>query len=70
MIREGFRSIKIHGFMSFSSVTIITACLIIMGRIFLLSLNIDALIADLEQQNEVVDVEYVGKIVDDYRFFG
>ena len=54
MIREGFRSIKIHGFMSFASVTIITACLIIMGSIFLLSLNIDALIADLEQQNEVV----------------
>ena len=54
LIREGFRSIKIHGFMSFASVTIITACLIIMGSITLLSLNIDQLIADLEQQNEVV----------------
>ena len=54
LIREGFRSIKTHGFMSFASVTIITACLIIMGSISLLSLNIDALIADLEQQNEVV----------------
>ena len=54
LIREGFRSIRIHGFMSFASVTIITACLIIMGSISLLSLNIDALIADLEQQNEVV----------------
>ena len=54
LIREGFRSIRTHGFMSFASVTIITACLIIMGSISLLSLNIDALIADLEQQNEVV----------------
>ena len=54
LIREGFRSIKTHGFMSFASVTIITACLIIMGSISLLSLNIDALIKDLEQQNEVV----------------
>ena len=54
LIREGFRSIKTHSFMSFASVTIITACLIIMGSITLLSLNIDALIADLEQQNEVV----------------
>ena len=54
LIREGFRSIRTHGFMSFASVTIITACLIIMGSITLLSLNIDALIADLEQQNEVV----------------
>ena len=54
LIREGFRSTKTHGFMSFASVTIITACLIIMGSISLLSLNIDALIKDLEQQNEVV----------------
>ncbi|MCR5090337.1 MAG: permease-like cell division protein FtsX [Oscillospiraceae bacterium] len=54
LIREGFRSIKTHGFMSFASVTIIMACLIIMGSISLLSINIDALIEDLEQQNEMV----------------
>ena len=54
LIREGFRSIRTHGFMSFASVTIITACLIIMGSISLLTLNIDKLIADLEQQNEIV----------------
>ena len=54
LIREGFRSIKIHGFMSFASVTIIMACLIIMGSVTLLSLNIDAVIKDLEDRNEVV----------------
>ena len=54
LIREGFRSIKTHGFMSFASVTIIMACLIIMGSVTLLSVNIDALIKDLESQNEVV----------------
>ena len=54
LIREGFRSIKTHGFMSFASVAIITACLIIIGSITLLSLNIDKLIADLEQQNEII----------------
>ena len=54
LIREGFRNIKTHGFMSFASVAIITACLIIIGSITLLSLNIDKLIADLEQQNEIV----------------
>ena len=37
-----------------ASVAIITACLIIIGSITLLSLNIDKLIADLEQQNEIV----------------
>lgn len=54
MIREGFRSIKTHGFMSFATVTIIMACLIIIGSVSLLSVNIDALIKDLENQNEVV----------------
>ena len=54
MIREGFRSIKTHGLMSFATVTIIMACLIIMGSVALLSLNIDRLINDLEDQNEVV----------------
>ena len=54
LIREGFRSIKKHGFMSFASVTIIMACLIIMGSVTLLSVNINALIKDLEGQNEVV----------------
>lgn len=54
LIREGFRSIATHSFMSFASVTIIMACLIIMGSVSLLSVNIDMLIKDLENQNEVV----------------
>ena len=54
LIREGFRSITKHGFMSFASVTIIMACLVIMGTVSLLSVNIDALIKDLENQNEIV----------------
>ena len=54
LIREGFRSIKAHKLMSFATVTIIMACLIIMGSVALLSLNINSLIKDLEKQNEVV----------------
>ena len=54
LIREGFRSIGTHGFMSFATVTIIMACLIIMGSVTLLSLNIDRVIKSLENQNEVV----------------
>ena len=54
LIREGFRSITTHGFMSFASVTIIMACLIIMGSAALLTVNIDAAIKSLEDQNEVV----------------
>ena len=54
LIREGFRSIGTHAFMSFATVTIIIACLIIMGTVSLLSINIDSLIKNLEDQNEVV----------------
>ena len=54
LIREGFRGVTKHGFMSFASVTIIMACLIIMGTMSLLSVNIDVLIKDLEDQNDVV----------------
>ena len=54
LIREGFRSITTHGFMSFATVAIIVACLIIMGSVSLLSMNINALIKDLENQNEIV----------------
>lgn len=63
LIREGFRSISTHRFMSFASVTIIMACLIIMGTMALLSLNIDALIKDLENQNEIV--AFVDETMDD-----
>ena len=54
LIREGFRSITTHSFMSFATVTIIVACLIIMGSVSLLSLNINKLIKELEAQNEIV----------------
>ena len=54
LIREGFKGIFKHGFMSFASVTIIMACLIIMGVFTLLGLNINTVISDLEAQNELV----------------
>ncbi len=54
LIREGFRSVTTHGFMSFATVAIIVACLIIMGSVSLLAMNINALIKDLENQNEIV----------------
>lgn len=54
LIGAGFRSIFTHGFMSFASVTIIMACLIIMGSFSLLVVNINSMISDLESENEVV----------------
>ncbi len=54
LIKEGFRSVFTHGFMSFASVTIIIACLLIMGSFSLLAVNIDALIDKLEKENEML----------------
>lgn len=54
LIQEGFKSIFTHGFMSFASVTIMVACLLIMGSFSLVAVNIDALIDKVESQNEVL----------------
>ena len=54
LFKEGFRSIFSHGFMSFASVSIIIACLLIMGSFSLVAVNIDALIDSLEDQNQML----------------
>lgn len=54
LIKEGFRSIFTHGFMSFACVAVIVACLLIMGNFALLAVNIDHNIDKLEQQNEIL----------------
>ena len=51
---EGLKGIFSHGFRSFATVTIIVACLVIMGSFSLLSINVDSIIEDLEQQSEVL----------------
>ena len=54
LIKEGFLSIFTHGFMSFASICVIIACLVIMGSFSLLAVNIDSIIQDIEQQNQMV----------------
>ena len=54
LIKSGFTGIFSHGLMSFATVTITMACLIIMGSFGLLVVNINELISELEQENEVV----------------
>lgn len=54
LFKEGFSSIGKHGFMSFASVTIIVACLIITGSFSLLAVNVDEMIHKLETQNEML----------------
>ena len=54
LIKSGFTGIFSHGLMSFATVTIIMACLIIMGSFGLLVVNINEMVAGLESENEVV----------------
>ena len=54
LTKEGFKSILTHGFMSFASVTIVVACLVIMGSFSLIAVNIGSLLDEVESQSEVV----------------
>ena len=48
LLGQGIKNIFTHGFMSFASVAVITACLFIMGCFSLLTLNIDNMIAEMQ----------------------
>ena len=54
MIGEGFRNIFTHGFMSFASVTIIIACVIVVGSFTLLDINVNNIIDDIGNQNQIL----------------
>lgn len=54
LVGQGVKNIFTHGFMSFASVAIITACLLIMGCFSLITLNIDNMIAEMQAQNKVL----------------
>jgi len=54
LINEGFKSILTHGFMSFATVTIVVACLVIMGSFSLIAVNIGAMLDALEASNEII----------------
>ena len=47
MFREGLRGVFSHGFRSFASITVIAACLLIMGSFALVGINIDSIIRDM-----------------------
>ena len=51
-IKEGTRSIFTHGLMSFASVCMIVACLLIMGSFSLVALNLNGMLQELEDENE------------------
>ena len=53
-IKEGSFNMFSHGFMSFAAVGITVACLLIMGTFTLVAVNANAMLAELESQNQIL----------------
>lgn len=54
LLKEGFRGIFLHGFMSFAAVCVTVACLVIVGSFSALAYNLDILVEDLNQTSEIL----------------
>lgn len=52
--REGTVNMFSHGFMSFAAVGITVACLLIMGTFTLVAVNANAMLAEMESQNQML----------------
>jgi len=53
-LKEGVHSIFSHRLMSFASVCVIIACLLIMGTFSVLALNVSNIISNLEAENQIL----------------
>ena len=54
LLKEGFRGIFLHGFMSFAAVCVTVACLVIVGSFSILAYNLDIMVEELNQTSEIM----------------
>ena len=54
LLKEGFRGIFLHGFMSFAAVCVTVACLLIVGSFSILVYNVNIMVDELNKTNEVL----------------
>ena len=54
LLKEGFRGIFLHGFMSFAAVCVTVACLLIVGSFSILVYNVNLMVEDLNKTNELL----------------
>lgn len=54
LLKEGIRGIFLHGFMSFAAVCVTVACLIIIGSFSMLLYNLNIMVAEVEQDAEIL----------------
>lgn len=53
-LREGIHSIFTHRLMSFAAMSVITACLLLMGSFTLVTANVNRILDDVEEKNKIV----------------
>lgn len=54
LLKEGFKGIFTHGFMSFAAVCVTVACLVIVGSFSILAYNLDVMVEELNQTSEIL----------------
>ena len=54
LTREGFRNVWVNRLMSFASIGVLVACMVLIGFAILLTQNVNASMTNLEQQNVVM----------------
>lgn len=54
LLKEGIRGVFLHGFMSFAAICVTLACLVLIGSFYLIMLNVNNLISELDKQNQII----------------
>ena len=54
LLKEGFKGIFLHGFMSFAAICVTVACLLIVGSFSILAYNMDIMVEELNQTSEIL----------------
>ena len=54
LLKEGFKGIFQHGFMSFAAICVTVACLLIVGSFSILAYNLDIMVEELNQTSEIL----------------
>ncbi len=68
LTKEGFRNLKVNKLMSFASVTVLFSCLMLIGIAFMLLVNIEAFISNIEAENVIMVYADVNLETDDIEF--
>lgn len=70
LTKEGFRNLKVNKLMSFSSITVLFSCLMIIGIAFMIFVNIQTVVTKLEKENVIKAFAYMDSTDAEYRALG